>query len=470
MQMNSVEPAGVSRFTHTALRQTVDLQYFVVSKTILTELKVPVVPFDWLLEVVRNRGCDHLDPHAVKLRKWVKMVCDRNQLLQPLGGRRNEGSSYVSSPSAENGNPSEPAECLLRVPDASGTKESVIAASLLKNMRAFYQASNIDLEVRNLLPALKIHCGKRPDFTAMFDCAPVGNVTFLLGLFHTDSELRAMPSGLFTPVVDDKPATGSLVRQEKAPDREDGGWTAYGMHIGVAIILSSFMGGDETPYTPECTTVVASKIMSQLLQQAPTSVVHPSGTHLQLRGFTSKAIRVCAMDVPVRKNRVQAAFFHRPINDNSLLKPKPSMSMMDTPLHPYMYEDCVHLQYIEYLKKSHGGLLERWNEACVLHGADVDERKVYVNSVLKDVGLSDLYRSLDPPKLPCDDTLVYGVYYPVVGAGVPHTCDNGAWQTVTGHVIMHDALRSDIFIFRSEPVHYDEPMREFNADGDNPKP
>jgi hypothetical protein len=32
------------------------------------------------------------------------------------------------------------------------------------------------------------------------------------------------------------------------------GWTAYGMHLAIVIIMASFLG-DDTPDTPECNTV-----------------------------------------------------------------------------------------------------------------------------------------------------------------------------------------------------------------------
>ena len=48
LEVNCIEPAGVMKFTHTALRQTIDMPFFVISQTIVEELKVPVVPLEWL--------------------------------------------------------------------------------------------------------------------------------------------------------------------------------------------------------------------------------------------------------------------------------------------------------------------------------------------------------------------------------------------------------------------------------------
>jgi hypothetical protein len=40
LEMNCIEPSGVVKYTHTALRQTVDLQFFIVTHAIVADLKV----------------------------------------------------------------------------------------------------------------------------------------------------------------------------------------------------------------------------------------------------------------------------------------------------------------------------------------------------------------------------------------------------------------------------------------------
>ena len=40
LEMNAIEPSGVVKFTQTALRQTMDLQFFILSQAIITDLKV----------------------------------------------------------------------------------------------------------------------------------------------------------------------------------------------------------------------------------------------------------------------------------------------------------------------------------------------------------------------------------------------------------------------------------------------
>jgi hypothetical protein len=43
LEMNSIEPVGVVKFSHTALRQTVDLQFFTITQAIVADLKVPTL-------------------------------------------------------------------------------------------------------------------------------------------------------------------------------------------------------------------------------------------------------------------------------------------------------------------------------------------------------------------------------------------------------------------------------------------
>jgi hypothetical protein len=44
LDVNCLEPVAVVKLTHTALRQTIDLQYFVVTQAIVRDLKVCPFP------------------------------------------------------------------------------------------------------------------------------------------------------------------------------------------------------------------------------------------------------------------------------------------------------------------------------------------------------------------------------------------------------------------------------------------
>jgi hypothetical protein len=224
--------------------------------------------------------------------------------------------------------------------------------------------------------------------------------------------------------------------------------------------------GEDTPDSPACTTVVASKITAELLKHAPATVLHPSGTHMLLRGFTGKNVHECTLDIPARADRVQAAFFHRPRNDTSLMNSSPSMSMLDSPMQPFMNEDLLHTRWVPFLMKSHLDLLQDWDQTCVLRGTDVCERKVCGNNQFGNIVLSDMYRSLNPAKLPCKDTLLYGIFYPIVGAGVKHVTGLNTWTTVNGWVHLRDAQHSEIHLFHSDVVMPDEvPMVGDDDDG-----
>lgn len=307
--------------------------------------------------------------------------------------------------------------------------------------------------------------------------APVCNVRHFLSLLFTDVELRQMPHDIFVEALDDKPTTGHFTRLE-TPTQGSLPWTAYGIHLVVGIILASFIGED-TPETPECTLVMASKITEELLQHAPSTVLHPSGTHLCLRGFTGKSVHACTLDVTPRTDRVQAAFFHRHRNDTSLMNATPSMSMLASPMQPYMFEDLVHTRWGSFLTKSHQSLVYQWDSSCALHGVEVEKRGVKPNSSLGTLMISDMYRSLDPAKIPCNDTLLYGVYYPIVGAGLEHISGkklglprphHPKWTSARGWVYLRDAKHSEIHIFKQDPVYSNEVHNEVqeasDAEGD----
>ena len=463
LDTNCIEPAGVVKLTHTALRQTIDMQFMMVSQTIIKELGVPVVPWSWLQSLVAKKDVDLDDEHVVKLRGWINCVIAGDQFLfhTTFADGPKRVVPYVSSPGGEGGNVSDTGKSMLRVDNAGGTPAYAIADNMLKYMTEFYASSNIDREARNLVPALDRHAVKSCDFEAMFNMTPVCNVTFFLGLLFTATEMRQMPAGLFVEALDDKPTVGLFTRNE-LPREGSKPWTAYGIHVVAAIIIASFLSTD-TPNTPECQTVVASKITKELMKHAPTTMLHPSGTHLLCRGFTGKSVRHVSLDVEPRVDRVQAAFFHRPRNDTSLMNATPSMSMLDSQLQPYILEDTLHTRWIPFMLKSHLSLVQEWDQICVLYGCDVIKRKVRVNDRLGDIVLSDLYRSLDTSLLPCNDTLVYGVHYPIVGVGIIHTAADQTWRNVQGWVCLHDAIESEVHVFATQAT--ERPDEGFGDDG-----
>ena len=468
LDLNTLEPSVVVKLTHTALRQTADLQYMMVTQAIVRDLKIPIVPFNWLRKFVSDGvgdlGCDHV----LKLRDWIKSVVTNKQLLShdtsADGPRRL--IPYVSSPADGNGNVANPASSMLRVNHANpnSTMTNAIAGNMLKHMTNFFGSSNIDREVKNLIPALDRHSIKMCDFEPLFNMQPVLNVNFFLGLLFTVEEMRQLDVyDIFIPALDDKPTTGHFT-QLQAAAQGNLPWTAYGIHIVVGIILASFLG-DDTPDTPACTSHVASKITSELLKHAPVTMLHPSGSQLLLRGFTGKTVRSCTLEVEPRTDRVQASFFHRPRNDTSLMNSNPSISMLDSPMQPYMFEDVVHTRWVPFLLKSHLTLVQEWDQSCVVHGTNVGSRGVRANSVIGIISISDMYRSLDPVKIPCNDTLLYGVYYPIVGAGMQFTqmppdasgCGVG-WDSATGWVCLRDAQHAEIHVFKTDARYGDEEM------------
>ena len=48
LEVNSLEPSAVVKYTHTALRQTVDLQFFTLTQAIVADLQVTKLPFHFL--------------------------------------------------------------------------------------------------------------------------------------------------------------------------------------------------------------------------------------------------------------------------------------------------------------------------------------------------------------------------------------------------------------------------------------
>jgi hypothetical protein len=184
--------------------------------------QVPIIPFDWLQELVADGGDSFKgSENSIKLREWVTGVLNNNQLISHQTGRDSDDkrlSPYVSSPGTANGNPIDPVNSMLRSNNAGSSEAESIATNMLKHMSNFFSSSNIDREVRNLVPAISRHCMKMPDFEPLFNMRPVCNVKFFLGLLFTDQELRQMPQDIFTSVLDDKPPTGQFARMEKAPE------------------------------------------------------------------------------------------------------------------------------------------------------------------------------------------------------------------------------------------------------------
>ena len=390
---------------------------------------------------MKKKECDLSSANAVKLRTWIQNIDSNNdthkrpaQFMPYITASdpiRNNVSPYISSPYVRATGCSNNGEHdMLRVNNAMGTIEQAIAANMMKSskIKDFCHASNIENDVNNFIPGIASHQNKTCDFDALFNMAPVLNVKFFLGLIFTEVELRQLSPGIFVPASDDRPSMGAFQRLEKqVPHRNEQDmptetgtpWTAYGVHFVAILIIAAFLGEDP-PNNCECMAYVATKITKLLMQQAPPSMMHPSGKDLLLRGFTSKHSEADMLEVPARKDRVQAAFFMRCVNDTNLMNQHPSISILNSVLQPYMVEDMVHVQYTEYLKKCHLGLVQEWERSCVISGDEVNLRGIKTNSGLGDLFLSDMYRSLEPSMLPCNDTLVYGVHYPVIGVGLEH--------------------------------------------------
>jgi hypothetical protein len=459
LEVNCIEPSGIMKYTHTALRQTIDMPFFVITKTIVEELKVPVVPFEWLKQVVRERECDLDAEYAVIIRAWILKLVSRNQFLP--ANNANPGftgnvrlSPYVSSPCTPDGNVADTRESMLCTDNANGTEAFSIACNIQPYLAGFFHVSNIDNEARNLVPALNKHATKVCDFEPLFDMAPVLNVNFLLGLFFSQEQLRTLPAGIFTEAIGNKPPCGLFSRVEKPPETGQA-HTAYGVHIGVILIVASVMGKD-MPITPDCTTFIASKVTKELLNLIPPTMLHPSGTDLVLRGFIDKNVKSCELKATPRTDTVARSFFLRQRNDTSFSNKSPVMSMLDSLLRPYMFEDLVHVQWLPFLEKNHTRLVQDWNKKCLTASSLVGERSIAINSKLQNIVLSDLYRTLDASLLPCDDALIYNIPYPVIGTGMKHTTDLCGWATVLGYVVMHSPESSQIHIFETAPDEIDE--------------
>jgi hypothetical protein len=452
------------RITYATCRQTIDTQFFVTSKIIAQELKVPILPWDYLVAAVRDGETDLDSEHARKMREWVWKIVERNQLLFAGTTYSGEGNRritpYVSSPGTCDGNVFDSAESMLRVDHANNTEIFAIAANMQPYFAPFFASSNIENEVRNIIPSLMRHSTKTCDLEFLFHMAPVFNVKFFLGLFFTAAQIKQLPCGLFNEVQGDKPTVGNFFRAEKVPEGAQP-FTAYGVHIAVICVVASFMGAD-MPLSPECPSFLAAKAVKLLMENAPASMLHPSGTHITTRGFTGKAVHACVLHVPAPANKVN--FFLRQQNDTAFMNSVPEMSMLSSRCRPYMPEDMVHVQWLAFLTDSHPALMQLWNKKCAVVGTRVEDRKISINSTLNNIGLSDLYRTLDPSMLPPDDSLVYGVHYPILGTGLRHTTENSKWETVLGWVVMYDDKRSRIHIFHTDQ---DECMEEVGHGGEN---
>jgi hypothetical protein len=326
IESNCIEPSGMFALTHTAIRQAADTQFFVMTKTILKELKVPIIPFKWLIEAVHTRDIDFGSEHVIQVREWVRKIITQNQLLFASNSQScsRRVTPYVSSPAGVDGNVVDPSQKMLRVDHASGTEIHAIAANMLKYFKNFFYSSNIDNETRCIIPALTRHSAKVCDFKALFNMAPICNVRFFLGLFFTQGELRSLPEGLFTEVADNLPVAGQFNRVEKVPEGSLP-FTAYGIHIVVAFVLAAFLGTD-VPDSLEINSVVATKITVLMAELAPSSMLHPTGKHLHLRGFTGKNVHACELHVNPSTDNVRKSFFLRQRNDACFLRtvnPKP---------------------------------------------------------------------------------------------------------------------------------------------------
>jgi hypothetical protein len=453
IEINCIEPSGVIKFTHTALRQTIDMPFFVISKTIVQELNVPVVPFDWLKMVVQEGEVDLDHEFAVMIREWIRKLVSRNQFLPASNANPGFNGSvrvtpYVTSPCTPGGNVVDPRESMLCVDNANGTEAFSIACNMQPHLAGFFHVSNIDNEARNIVPALTKHATKVCDFEPLFGMARVLNVKFFIGIFFGADEFRTLPSGLFDEAIENKPTCGMFSRVEKVSEDAQA-HTAYGMHCVVAIIIAAIMGKD-MPVSPDCNTFLATKVITELMNYIPPTMIHPSGTDLVLRGFHGKSLQTCELKLPPRTDIVARCFFLRQRNDTSFSNKYPVMSMLDSPLRPYMFEDLVHVQWIAFLEKNHKRLIQDWNKQCLHASSRIEQRVVRVNDTLDKIVLSDLYRTLDVSMIPCDDTLIYGVHYPIIGTGVQHTTRLCGWRTVLGYVVMHCAVNSQIHIFETE--------------------
>ena len=132
------------------------------------------------------------------------------------------------------------------------------------------------------------------------------------------------------------------------------------------------------------------------------------------------------------------------------------MSMLDSPIPPYMFEDQVHIQWLSILLKSHTELFQQWEQVCNTAESHIAERTIRVNSSMPELLLSDLYRSLETSLHPCDDTLSYGVSYPIIGTGMKYTTAKCQASTVLGYVRLENCDSSFIHIFPRNPDDVDE--------------
>jgi hypothetical protein len=145
------------------------------------------------------------------------------------------------------------------------------------------------------------------------------------------------------------------------------------------------------------------------------------------------------------------------------------MSMLDSPMPPYMTEDQVHVQWVSVLQQSHPDLFQQWMQVCTTAESYTTERTIRVNASLPKLLLSDLYRSLETSLFPCDDTLVYGVTYPIIGTGMGYTTPKSKASTVLGYVCLDTYSTSLIHVFpRDADVIDESEMLAVGSDEDDP--
>ena len=451
LSVNALESIETITAFHNAVRQAVDLGLFVFTHHMAKSLKAPILPFQWLLQVVARGGCtsgdadNHFDlnsPNCRKVREFIQIVQARNQLLRSntsTGVQSQRKEPYVSSPANMDGNSvcnaeqhleESASEHIFRVNEVdSNGSVACMARNLTSSMYSFFQDTNIERNSKNLVPMITRHSEKVCDFRAFFNMKNVMDVGFFMKLFHGQADFNALDPCLRAheaPNSNNVNLVGMFNTNTKPVDGKPA-YTAYGIHVVPLLVITSFLGPDFSASSMS-SVQIASRITEHLLQDIPRALMYPSGEKVQVKCMLKHDIPLELRVKP--RNFVQEAFCFRRRNGETIANRPVEQNVtegeaqLSSPLRPFWYEDCIPASYwIPFFKLAHSKILNQWStegfiNLHTLRNGDAAQPELAEGEQQPyKFTIQELVVSLAPHRIPCEPTLLYGMPYSCVGVG-----------------------------------------------------
>ena len=341
--MAIIQPPDVMVYMHVALQQILDSPFLIMHSIIADILKLPVVDFNWIVQLLRKGHADASDKgdDFNRVQSFLSNAVINGGFLQRAEG--SEQLPFVSSPQ------NIVVDEYLRGRTVTSNNTSLvqcIAAALFKHSSAKSLESSMGLITFNLQSfelMLSMYAEKVFDMSAWCYTLDGGDYLDPCRLFKIfEIEARCPDSfsgndtykepttrmGTFTSHAD-----GQNVEKQRV---------SFGVNI-VAALMVSALSTSSIERNGTCNITVADKILSHIASLAPPSLTGGSATHILSKTFVEDVDGANCHLVDMGPSR--AVHFIRPLQDSAIFRE--DVSIMPCKLRPYAAEDILHMTQLE---------------------------------------------------------------------------------------------------------------------------